>query len=247
MKRFLSLLAALAVAALAVAGTGSAQAASTQTGAGLPAPPTGSNTASSSIFDALLAIERAGGSNPRAVQPASVSYLTAIRQYNAGDLQSAHMSALTAISQTGAVPLPAPSINAPAIPQPPYLTMPAVLNTDQADAESYVGLARKSVMLCGAPGAPIPDAVQTQYRAAVDALLAKNSPAARIAANAVVTQCSAAAQAYAATLQTQPAPAAMGSYQPEPIATMGPDPALAATPEPVMMPPATPAARRGFL
>jgi hypothetical protein len=229
------------VAALTVAGAASAQA----TPAALPAPPTASNAASGSIFDALLAIERAGGST---VQPAALSYNTAIQQYNAGNLDQAHMSALTAISQTGAAPLPAPFLNPPVIPQPPYVTMPAVLNTDQADAESYVGLARKAVMLCGAPGTPVAPAIQTQYTAAVDALLARNSPAARIASTSVVTQCAAVAQAYASSLQAQPAPSPMGSYQPEPIATLGPDPALASTPEPLMMPSATPSpgAHRGF-
>jgi hypothetical protein len=243
MKRFLPLSVAIAVAALTVAGTASAQVSPSA----LPPPPTASNAASSSIFDAFLAIARAAGSNPGAVGAATLTYNTAIQQYNSGDLQHARMTALSAIAQTAAGPLPAPSLNPPVIPQPNYVPMPSVNNPDQAYAEGYVGLARKAVMLCGAPGAALPAGIQTQYSNSVNALVALHYVAAREAATAVIEQCATAASAYAATLQAQPAPSPMGSYMPEPIATLGPDPALAATPVPLMIPSATPVpARRGF-
>jgi hypothetical protein len=239
MQRLLSMSAAIAVAALTLAAAASAQQ--------LPTPPPGTDPASSAIFDALLSIERAEGSNPAAVQPATLSYNAAIQQYASGNLTGAQFSALTAISQTGGVPLPAPSLNPPAIPEPPFVTMPQVLNPNQADAEAYVGLARRAVALCGPAGAALPNAIQQQYAAAVNALMAKNTAAAEAASTAVINQCSAAAQAYAMSMQSSPAPGNMGTFAPEPIATLGPDPALQSTPVPLVLPSATAVpARRGF-
>jgi hypothetical protein len=196
----------------------------------LPAPPPVGGPASSAIFDAMLAIARAAASNPGAAQTATFSYTAAIQQYNARDFERARMSALTAISQTAAVPLPQPSIWAPPIPQPSYYAMPLVRSANQADAESYVALARRAIVLCGAPNAAPPAAVQTQYAAAVDDLLAKNYGAARTSSQAVVDQCAAATQAYAAQQAALPQPSAtpipMTPYAPVPIATLGPDPAL---------------------
>jgi hypothetical protein len=239
MQRLFSMPAAIVMAALTLVAAASAQQ--------LPAPPSGTDAASTAIFDALLSIERAQGSNPNAVGPATLSYNAAIQQYATGNLTGAQYSALTAISQTGGVPLPAPSLNPPAIPEPAFVQMPQVLNTNQADAEAYMGLARRAITLCGAPGAPPPAAVQQQFAATVNALVAKNTAATAAASTSVVNQCAAASQAYAMTMQSSRAPIAMGTFAPEPIATLGPDPALQSTPAPLMVPSATPVpAHRGF-
>jgi hypothetical protein len=197
----------------------------------LAAPPAASGNAASSIFDAMLAIARAAVTNPAAAQQASFSYAAAIQQYNAHDFERSRMSALTAISQTAAVPLPQPSIWAPPIPQPSYYAMPLVHGAKQADAEAYVALARRSTTQCGAPGAAPPAAIQQQYSAAIDALLARNYASARAASQYVVDQCTAATTAYgvqqAALPQPSATPIAMSAYSPVPIATLGPDPALA--------------------
>jgi hypothetical protein len=241
MKRLLPSLAAVLVAALAISTGASAQVTSLP----LPAPPPSGNATASTIFDAMLAIARAAGSNPAAAQQATFSYNAAIQQYNAGDFARSRMSALQAISATSTVPMAqATAMPAAPIPQPVYAAMPNVLGANQADAESYVALARRALTLCGTPGAPAPDAVMQQYTVAVDDLVAQKLVAARLASQNVIDQCATASDAYAKAQSAQPAPSmtpmAMGTYSPLPIATLGPDPALAQTPAPVMPDP-TPA------
>lgn len=226
--KLISLSAALLGAALTVSSAASA--------AGpLPAPPPAGGPTASTIFDAMLAIARAASSNPAAAQQATFSYTAAIQQYNIGDYDRARMSALTAISQAAAPPLPAPSIAPPPIPQPSYYRMPVVTGADEADAESYVALARRALTACGAAGAAAPSSVSQWYSAAVAALVAKNYGGAKHDSQIVVDQCAAATQAYAAQQAALPQPSAtpvpLPNYSPVPIATLGPDPALAtATP-----------------
>jgi len=199
----------------------------------LQAPPADSSPTASTIFDAMLSIARAAGSNPAAAQQATFSYDAAIQQYNARDFERARMSALTAISQTSVPPLPAPSIFAPAIPQPSFYSMPLVVGANAADAEGYVALARRSTTQCGAPNAAPAAAVQQQYNAAIAALVARNYAAAKTASLYVVNQCSAATTAYTAQQAALPQPSAtpipMSPYSPLPLATLGPDPALQGT------------------
>jgi hypothetical protein len=218
----------------------------------LPAPPPPGGAASTAIFDAMLSIARAATSNPAAAQNASFSYNAAIQQYNIGDFERARMSALTALSQTAAVPLPQPSIVAPAIPQPSYVPLRLVHSSDQADAEGYVALARRSLQTCGAMNASPPPAIQAQYAAAVNAILAVKYDAAIGDSQSVVDQCAQASTAYAAQQAALPQPSStpitMASYSPVPLATLGPDPALQGTPSPLPVPAytPTPTPRRGF-
>jgi hypothetical protein len=205
----------------------------------LPTPPPPGGPTSSTIFDAMLAVARAASSNPAAAQSAAFSYQAAIQQYNVGDYDRARMSAIAAIGQSMPAPLPAPSIVAPAIPQPVYYQMPLLVAANQADAEGYLGLARRSMMLCGAAGTNPPQVMQ-QYAAASAALNAKNYDAAKADSQAVIDYCAAANQALAAQAaaapQTPSTPIPMTSYKPVPLATLGPDPALAQTPTPVTLP-----------
>jgi hypothetical protein len=221
----------MAAAVLAVALT-LANAASAAPGP-LPAPPADSGPTANTIFDAMLSIARAAGSNPAAAQQATFNYDAAIQQFNARDFERARMSALTAIGQTAVPPLPAPSIVAPPIPQPSFYTMPMVANADAADAESYVALARRSTTQCGAPNAAPAAAVQQQFTAAIAALVARNYGRAEADSQSVVDQCSAATTAYSAQQAALPQPSAtpipMTPYSPLPFATLGPDPALQRT------------------
>lgn len=196
----------------------------------LPAPPPPGSPTASTIFDAMLAIARAATTNPAAAQTATFSYTAALAQYNNQDFARAQMSALTAISQAAAVPLPAPSIAPPLIPQPTYYQMPLLSSANQADAESYVALARRAMMSCGAPGAAPTAVAQQDYKTASDALFAKNYNVARASSQNVVNDCATATQAYNAQLAAKPQPSTspmpMASYAPVPVATLGPDPAL---------------------
>jgi hypothetical protein len=241
--RLLSMPAAVLVVALAAATAASAQVPSLP----LPAPPAAGNPTASTIFDAMLAISRAAGSNPAAAQQATFSYNAAIQQYNAGDLARSQSSALTAIMQTNAPPQPQPTLYAPPIPMQSYIPMPNVLGADQADAESYVALARRSLTVCGSPGTTPPAAVQQQYAAAVAALTQQKMAAARTASLVVVDACAAANATYAKQMQAQPVPSqspmALASYNPVPIATLGPDPALAQSP--AVMPSTSPTPDNG--
>jgi hypothetical protein len=195
----------------------------------LPNPPPPGGPASSTIFDAMLAIARATTTNPAAAQQATFSYQAAIQQNNIGDFDRARMSALSAIGQTMPVPLPAPSVMAPSIPQPFYYQMPLLHGATQADAESFVALARRATMTCGAPGT-LPAGIQQQNDAADTALNAHKYDTARAAAQSVIDQCAAATTAYAtqqaALPQPSPTPIPLSAYSPVPVATLGPDPAL---------------------
>ena len=221
--KLVSMSAAVLAAALTLASAASAD-------GPLPAPPPPGGPTASTIFDAMLAIARAAQTNPAAAQTATFSYNAAIQQYNIHDFERARMSALTAIGQAATVPLPAPSLVPPSIPQPVYYQMPLLSTANQADAESYVALARRAMMTCGAAGATPPAAVTQEYKTASDALMAKNYAAARASSVNIVDDCAAATQAYAAQQAAKPQPSAtpipMPSYVPIPIATLGPDPAL---------------------
>lgn len=208
MKRLLTMPAAVLTAALALATAASAQNAVLP----LAAPPIGGNAASSTIFDAMLAIARTAVSNPSAARNASFSYTAAIQQYDAGDLTRARASALTAIMQTNAPPQPQPTLYAPPIPVPSYVPMPNVLGANQADAEGYVALARRSLSACGATA---PATAMQQFAAAVAALTLQNLAAARKDSLAVVDGCAAANTAYARELQAQPVPTPSTSPVPD--------------------------------
>ena len=196
----------------------------------LPAPPPPGSPTSTNIFEAMLAIARAAVANPSGAQQATFSYYAAIQQYNAHDFARSNASALTAIGQTAVPPLPQPSLWAPPIPQPTFYSMPRVANANQADAEAFVSLARRAMMTCGAPNAAPPAIVQ-QNAVAVDALVSKKYEEARASAEWVVNECGAATRTYAAQQAAKPQPSPtdipMGAYSPLPIATLGPDPALA--------------------
>jgi hypothetical protein len=196
----------------------------------LPAPPPPGNPISSTLFDAMLSIARAAQTNPVGAQSAGLSYNAAIQQFNNGDFARAQASAVTALSQAAAVPLPAPSLVPAPIPQQSYYQMPLLSDSNQADAESYVALARRAMLSCGATGAAPPAAVMQEYKAAGAALVAKNYRAARANTVNVVNDCAAATQAYAAQQAAKPqapaTPMPLASYAPEPMATLGPDPAL---------------------
>lgn len=239
--KLISLPAAVLAAALTLAGTASA--------AGpLPAPPPPGGPSASTIFDAMLAIARAATTNPAAAQAATFSYNAAIQQYNIHDYARARMSALTAISQAGAPVSPAspvlPVIGAPPRAFPTFYPTPSVSGADEADAENYVALARRSLTQCGTPG-QTPAALQQQYQTAVNALVAKKYAAAEGASRSIVEQCAAAAQALAASSAGVPLPTSTPlplNYSPIPVATLIPDPALLQTPK--ALPTATPAPTR---
>jgi hypothetical protein len=222
--KFVSLSAAILAASLTLSTAASAQTVP------LPAPPPPGAPVSSTLFDAMLGIARAAQSNPSAAQNATFSYNAAIQQYNIGDFNRARQSALTAISQTMTAPLPQPSLVPPAIPQPTYYQLPLLSDSNQADVESYVALARRALTTCGAPNATASAAIRQEYESASKALVAKNYRAARASSVNVVDDCAAATRAYAnqqaALPQPSSTPMPLASYAPEPLATLGPDPAL---------------------
>jgi hypothetical protein len=221
--KLVSLSAAVLAASLTLSTAASAQ-------VPLPAPPPPGAPAASVIFDAMLAIARAAQSNPSAAQTATFSYNAAIQQYNIHDFDRARQSALTAISQTATVPLPQPSLVPPPIPQQTYYQMPLLSDANQADAESYVALARRAMVTCGAPSATPPAPVMQEYESASKALVAKNYRVAHANSLNVVDDCAKATRDYAAQQAAKPQPSStpmpLASYAPLPMATLGPDPAL---------------------
>jgi hypothetical protein len=155
----------------------------------LPAPPAGASAVSGTLFDAMLAIARAVSSNPGAAQAASFPYNAAVQQYNIGDYSRAQQSALQALMQAAPPLLPQPPVIAPTIPQPAVVPMPHLVSTVQADAESFVGLARRSLSTCGKSGAAPPADAKQHYDDAASALLARNYLTAEAAAQATIDEC----------------------------------------------------------
>jgi hypothetical protein len=225
--KFVSLSAAVLAASLTLSTAASAQG---PLPLPLPAPPPPGAPVSSTLFDAMLGIARAAQSNPSAAQNATFSYNAAIQQYNIGDFNRSRQSALTALSQSMTAPLPQPSLQPPAIPQQTYYPFPLLADANQADAESYVTLARRALITCGAPNATPSASIQQEYESASKAYLSKNYRAAHAGAVNVVDDCAAASRAYAAQQAALPQPSStpmpLASYVPEPLATLGPDPAL---------------------
>jgi hypothetical protein len=163
----------------------------------LAAPPVASNAAASSIFDAMLAISRATQTNPAAAQAASFPYAAAIQRYNAGDLLTARMQALNAISaaattapappSTGAV-LPAGSAlaAAPALAPVPF-ALP--LNPAQADAEAFLAVSRRALATCAVTAAAPRAQLQRQYETAVQANVAQRYNDVRADSQAIINAC----------------------------------------------------------
>jgi len=163
----------------------------------LPAPPPPGTPVSTTLFDALMAIERAAATNPSAAQRAAFSYDAAIQQYNAHDYERARASALTALSES-AVP-PAPAAHAPVITLAPpgraYYIIAGQPSANQSNAERYVALAQRAMAGCGAVKAAVPAAVAAEYRGAVAALSAKRYRVAMAASRNIVDDCAAATPA----------------------------------------------------
>jgi len=159
----------------------------------LPAPPAGAGATSGTLFDAMLAIARAVTTNPRAAETATFSYNAAIQQYAIGDYSRSQQSALQALIEAAPRSLPQPPIITPSLPQAAYVPIPHLASTEQADAESFVGLARRALMIsCGATAAAAPAGPLQHYEAASKALLARDYAAARTEAQATVDGCAAA-------------------------------------------------------
>lgn len=155
----------------------------------LPAPPPAGTAVSSTLRDAMIAIERAEATNPAAAQSAAISYYAAIEQYNAHEYERARASALEAITQSAAPAAPAAPvahapIAAPAFPGPRYYIIPDELPATQANAQRYVASAHRAMANCGAP-----TAAAAQYRGALSALRAKRYRVAMAASRNIVDDC----------------------------------------------------------
>jgi hypothetical protein len=189
-KRSLPMSAVILAAVLCLAAGASAQVPSLP----LPAPPPGASAVSGTLFDAMLAIARAVSSNPSAAEAAAFPYNAAVQQYNIGDYSRAQQSALQALMQAAPPLLPQPPVISPTIPQPTIVPMPHLVSTVQADAESFVGLARRSLGTCGKTGAAPPADANQHYDDAASALLARNYLTAEAAAQATIDECALALQ-----------------------------------------------------
>ena len=154
----------------------------------LPAPPPAGAPASSTLRDALFAVQHAAATNPEAAQNAAFTYNAAIEQYNAHQYDRARASALTAISQSMAphalvAPVPRAAV-APPFPGPRYYIIPYELPATSANASKYVVFAHRAMASCRAP-----QAAAEEYRGAVAALSAKNYRVAMADSRDVVDDC----------------------------------------------------------
>ena len=157
----------------------------------LPVPPPPCGAVSSTLRDAMLAIERAAATNPAAAQNAAFSYNAAIELYRAHEYEQARASALAAISQAAApavpvAPVPHAPIVAPAFPGPRYYMIPDEVPATPANAERYVALAHRAMADC--PALKVADA---EYRGALAALSAKQYRIAMAQSRNIVDDCAA--------------------------------------------------------
>jgi hypothetical protein len=156
----------------------------------LPAPPPPGTPVSSTLRDAMIAIERAAATNPAAAQNAAFSYNAAIQQYNAHEYERARASALTAISQSLVPAAPAPVAHAPIVsppfPGPRYYIIPDELPATAANAQKYVALAHRAMASCSAS-----KAADVEYRGALTALSAKQYRVAMADSRNIVDDCTA--------------------------------------------------------
>jgi hypothetical protein len=155
----------------------------------LPAPPPPGTPIATTLRDAMIAIERASATNPAAAQNAALSYAAAIQQYNAHDYERARASALAAISQSAAPPVPAAPvarapIAPPAFPGPRYYVIAGELPPSPANAQRYVALAHRAMATCVAP-----KSAAAEYREALAALSAKDYRVAMAASRNIVDDC----------------------------------------------------------
>jgi hypothetical protein len=139
----------------------------------IEAPPAQSDLATDSLFDAAVAIGEAGIVYPAGALRAASLYGTALVRYRAGDTGGAQQLANQAIASS--VPMP----TAGALP------MPQVSSSAQADAESYLALARHALSNCGKAD----ESLNRRYTAAVQAMLAQRYPAAISDARGIVESC----------------------------------------------------------
>jgi hypothetical protein len=157
----------------------------------LPAPPPPGTPVSSTLRDAMIAIERAAATNPAAAQNATFSYNAAIQLYNAHEYERARASALTAIIQAAAPAAPvAPVAHAPivspAFPGPRYYIIADELPATSANAQRYVALAHRAMASC-----PALKAATAEYRGALSALSAKQYRVAMADSRNIVDDCTA--------------------------------------------------------
>jgi hypothetical protein len=180
--------AALMAAALSVAHAASAAG---SVPLSLPAPPPPGTPVSSTLRDALIAIEQAAATNPAAAQNAAFTYNAAIQEYNAREYERARASALTAISQSAAPAAPVVSVaHAPivahAFPGPRYYIIPDELPATAVNARRYVALAHRAMASC-----PTLKAAAAEYRGALSALSTKQYRVAMADSRNIVDDCTA--------------------------------------------------------
>lgn len=134
----------------------------------VPAPPIASDTAAAAIFDAMIAIARAKATYPAGLEGAADFYNAALQRYEAGDQAGAQSDAIAAIAAATHQPYPQPY--AWTSPSPTVATappMPAIVDTNQADAESELGVAWHALMTCGVTDPALLQALRGRYAAAV--------------------------------------------------------------------------------
>ncbi len=186
MKRIASI--ATIVACLSLASAASAQVHTLP----LASPPPAINPTASTIFDALIAIGRAAGSDPHAAQNASFSYAAAIQQYNAGDLERARRSAIDAIAKSNVPTLPQPTNAPPNVSPQPLSYMPAVTSVTQSEMEERLALARRALTSCGPTTSPTFATARSTYDSAVQNELTQRANALNAEVQSIIDSCAAA-------------------------------------------------------
>ena len=144
---------------------------------------------SSTLRDALIAVERAAANNPAVAQNARFFYDAAVEQYNAHEYERARASALAAISASvapaaPAVPAVQARIAAPAFPGPRYYIIPDELPATAANAQRYIVLAHRAMASC-----PALKTAAAEYHGALSALSAKRYSVAMADSRNVVDDC----------------------------------------------------------
>ena len=173
----------------------------------VPAPPISGDLAAAAIFEAMLAIGRAKATYPAGLSRAASLYAAALDRYNAGDRTTALEDASQAIAAASQTPYVNPQ--AWTSPSPTIATtapMPAVVDTRQADAESYLGITWHVLGNCGVTDPTLLQALRGRYAAAVQENLDHRYADVVADAQVIVTSCGPRAAAAAASPSPSPSP-----------------------------------------
>jgi len=178
----------LVAACLVLTGSSAASAATIA----VPLPPLANDTASGTIFDALLAISRTSVIDPRRAEQGVAPYTLAIQAYRTGDSAGAQAAAVKTLVALDVPYAPHTTSNSPVVSPPAPAQYPPLVSVSEGESEERLGLARRALFNCGAPTATAYTTARPIFDDAVQNVLAHRPDAVNADVAQIVDGCAAA-------------------------------------------------------